>query len=115
MNPSEATPLARRHTRVLRIRRTVAAVSIAVFLALFATIYVQMASGKDPALGTSVVATANAAAQSSGATDTTSRGSTDSGSTAGHQSTDDGGYGDASGNDTGQAASQPAAVTTSQS
>lgn len=119
MNPSEATPPARRRARVLRIRRTVAAVSIAVFLALFATIYVQMASGKDPALGTSVVATANATAQNGGATDATSTASTDSGSTAGDQNTDDGyGYDDDSGHggdDTSQSTSQPAGVTTSQS
>ena len=46
------TLLARR-ARVRQIRRTVTAVTIAVFLALFATIYVQMAAGKDPALSTS--------------------------------------------------------------
>jgi hypothetical protein len=45
------TLLARR-ARVARIRRTITAATVAVFIALFATIYVQMASGKDPALGT---------------------------------------------------------------
>ena len=45
--------LAARRARVARIRRTVAAATVAVFLALFATIYIQMAAGKDPALGTS--------------------------------------------------------------
>ena len=39
--------------RILRIRRRVAAIAVAVFIALFATIYVQMASGNDPALSTS--------------------------------------------------------------
>ena len=34
-----------------RIRRIVTAATVAVFLALFATIYIQMAAGKDPALG----------------------------------------------------------------
>lgn len=46
------TLLARR-ARVRQIRRAVAAATIAVFLALFATIYIQMAAGKDPALGSS--------------------------------------------------------------
>jgi len=36
--------------RILRIRRSVAVIAVAVFIALFATIYVQMASGNDPAL-----------------------------------------------------------------
>ena len=45
--------LTARRARVARIRRTVVAVTVAVFLALFATIYIQMAAGKDPALGTS--------------------------------------------------------------
>ena len=46
--------LAARRARVARIRRTISAVTVTVFLALFATIYIQMAAGKDPALGTSV-------------------------------------------------------------
>ena len=39
--------------RILRIRRSVAAIAVAVFIALFATIYVQMATGNDPALARS--------------------------------------------------------------
>jgi hypothetical protein len=46
------TLLARR-ARVRQIRRTVAAAAVAVFIALFATLYIQMAAGKDPALGAS--------------------------------------------------------------
>lgn len=42
-----------RRARVRQIRRTVTAAAVAVFIALFATIYIQMAAGKDPALGTS--------------------------------------------------------------
>ena len=49
------TLLARR-ARVARIRRTITAATVAVFIALFATIYIQMAAGKDPALGTTVTA-----------------------------------------------------------
>jgi hypothetical protein len=50
MNPVRA--------RVLQIRRTVAAVAVTVFIALFSAIYVQMASGDDPALGTGTTAAA---------------------------------------------------------
>ena len=42
--------------RVLQIRRRVAAVAVTVFIALFAGIYVQMASGDDPALETATKA-----------------------------------------------------------
>ena len=48
--------LAARRARVARIRNTVTAVAVTVFLALFATIYIQMAAGKDPALGTTTTA-----------------------------------------------------------
>jgi hypothetical protein len=50
MSPAERHRHERR-ARLLRMRRTVAAVSLAVFIAVFSTIYVQMASGHDPALG----------------------------------------------------------------
>ena len=42
-----------RRARVRQIRNTVTAAAVAVFIALFATIYIQMAVGKDPALGSS--------------------------------------------------------------
>ena len=48
--------LAARRLRVQRIRRTVTTVAVAVFLALFATIYVQMAAGRDPALSSTATA-----------------------------------------------------------
>jgi hypothetical protein len=38
--------------RIQRIRRIVTACAVAVFIALFSTIYVQMASGNDPQLAT---------------------------------------------------------------
>ena len=44
---------ARRASEVRQIRRTVTAVAVTVFIALFATIYIQMAAGKDPTLGSS--------------------------------------------------------------
>ena len=57
--------LTARRVRVQRIRRTVVAVSVAVFLALFATIYIQMAAGKDPALGSSTTTTASTSTSTS--------------------------------------------------
>jgi hypothetical protein len=44
---------ARRH-RTTRIRNAVTATAVAIFIAIFSVIYVQMASGNDPALGSSV-------------------------------------------------------------
>ena len=58
--------LAARRLRVQRIRRTVTTVAVAVFLALFATIYIQMASGRDPALGSSTATASTATSTSSG-------------------------------------------------
>ncbi|HKG67104.1 MAG TPA: hypothetical protein VKB28_23750 [Solirubrobacteraceae bacterium] len=52
MTPSSPHPaLAARRARVRRLRARVAAGAIALFLALFAGLYVQMATGHDPALG----------------------------------------------------------------
>ena len=62
--------LAARRRRMQRIRVTVAAVAAALFIALFSTIYVQMATGNDPALA----ATSSQTAQVS-TTSTTSSGS----------------------------------------
>jgi hypothetical protein len=49
--------------RVALIRRTVAACAVAVFIALFATIYVQMAAGHDPALASTTTTTTAASSQ----------------------------------------------------
>ena len=68
MSPS----LLARRARVLQIRRTVAAVAAAVFIALFATIYIQMASGKDPALGTTTSAQVSATSTATTTPSTTS-------------------------------------------
>ena len=73
------TLLARR-ARVARIRRTITAATVAVFIALFATIYIQMAAGKDPALGSSATT-----AQVS-TTSTTSAGTTSSDESAAEDS-----------------------------
>jgi hypothetical protein len=50
--------------RILRIRRRVAVIAVAVFIALFATIYVQMATGNDPALAKVTSSRQQPAAQS---------------------------------------------------
>ena len=72
------TLLARR-ARVRQIRRTIAAAAVTLFIAAFATIYIQMAAGKDPALGTST-ATAQVSATSTPSSDDSSSSSDDSSS-----------------------------------
>ena len=52
--------------RVVVIRKVVAVCAVAAFLALFATIYVQMATGRDPVLGAT---TAHASTTGSSASD----------------------------------------------
>ena len=87
--------LAARRRRFGRIRRTVASAAVASFIAAFATIYVQMATGNDPALGASSKAKATVVAAS-----TSTRSSSD----------------DSSGSSSaGAPATPPAAVTTRQS
>ena len=77
------TLLARR-ARVARIRRTITAATVAVFIALFATIYIQMAAGKDPALGSSATTAqvSTTSTPSSGTTSSDESASEDSSSTA---------------------------------
>jgi cytoskeletal protein RodZ len=67
-----------RRARVRQIRRTVTAVAVTVFIALFATIYIQMAAGKDPALGSSTTTAQVSTASSSSSTSTSSNESTTS-------------------------------------
>jgi uncharacterized membrane protein SpoIIM required for sporulation len=50
--------------RIASIRRAVAALAVAAFIALFATIYVQMASGNDPALASTGTANSTNSSQS---------------------------------------------------
>jgi len=57
--------------RILRIRRSVAVIAVAVFIALFATIYVQMATGNDPALAKVAASQQQPASQSQPGTVTT--------------------------------------------
>ena len=51
MTPPPHPALAARRARVRRLRARVAAGATALFLALFSGLYVQMATGNDPALG----------------------------------------------------------------
>ena len=70
-----------RRARVRQIRRTVTAVAVTVFIALFATIYIQMALGKDPALGSSTsTAQVSETSTSSSSSDDASSSSDDSSS-----------------------------------
>jgi hypothetical protein len=61
-----------RRARVRQIRRTVTAVAVTVFIALFATIYIQMAAGKDPALGSATTTAQVSQTSTSTTTDTPS-------------------------------------------
>jgi hypothetical protein len=81
----------RRRARIVRIRQSVAALSLTLFIAMFSTIYVQMAAGRDPVLSKQA-ATGSASTTTSSSNDTTS-----------------------SATDAGATADQPASVTTSQS
>jgi hypothetical protein len=72
--------LAARRQRIHRIRVTVAAVAAALFIALFSTIYVQMAAGRDPVLGSS----AQTAQVSTTSSSTSSDDSSSSGERLGH-------------------------------
>jgi hypothetical protein len=68
--------LAARRRRIHRIRVSVAAVGAALFIALFSTIYIQMAAGRDPVLGSSAqtaqVSTSSSASDQSSSTSSSS-------------------------------------------
>jgi hypothetical protein len=91
-----------RRRRILRIRRTVVAISLAMFIALFSGLYVQMAAGRDPVLGSHTVATGSGASSGSG----------DDASTSGNSTATSGNSTNASADNT---AAAPTGVTTSQS
>jgi len=102
MTPREiaAQHAARRHARLARIRRTVATVSVCVFIVLFSGIYVQMAAGRDPVLGSKTTVTKKASTPTS--TSTSSAGDDSSSFSTGSD-------------DSSSTSSQPSPVTTSQS
>jgi len=73
MTPPPPHPaLLARRARVRRIRARVAAGATALFLAAFSGLYVQMATGHDPALGTSTAQVASATTSSSSTSSSTS-------------------------------------------
>jgi hypothetical protein len=107
MTPRElaAEHAARRRARLARIRKAVAALSVCVFIVLFSGIYVQMAAGRDPVLGSKTTVAKKASTPKSTWTSTpTSSGSSDDSSSL---STGSG--------DSSSTSSQPSPVTTSQS
>jgi hypothetical protein len=97
---------AQRRSRISAIRKRVAVVSLGGFIALFSTIYIQMAAGHDPALAHKST-NAHVAKSASSSTSSSSAASTDTGS-----SSADTGIGTGS---SSQSTAPPAAVTTSQS
>ena len=60
-----------RRLRVRRIRRAVSAAAVSVFIALFSTIYVQMAAGEDPALSATTPTTTTTSTTTPTTTDST--------------------------------------------
>jgi Na+/H+ antiporter NhaD/arsenite permease-like protein len=87
--------------RTNRIRKSVAAATLTLFVAFFSTIYAQMASGNDPSLSSTTKKTATAVATSSRKAKATS--SSSSGSTTTSTSS------------SGSTSSSPSPVTTQQS
>jgi hypothetical protein len=63
---------AERRSRITAIRRRVAVVSLTAFIALFSTIYIQMAAGHDPALSQKGKSAATQTKSSSSSSSTTS-------------------------------------------
>ena len=75
MTPPPPHPaLLARRARVRRIRARVAAGTTALFLAAFSGLYVQMATGHDPAVGTSTAQVAAATPATTSSTTTSSSG-----------------------------------------
>lgn len=118
---SGPSPLARRRARVRQIRQGVTAIAVAAFIALFAVIYVQMAAGRDPALGASVTqsstATSDDASSGTSSSGTSSTGTSSSGSysTADDAATSDSSSDFATNDYDSTTTDEPAAVTTGQS
>jgi cytoskeletal protein RodZ len=112
--------LAAKRRRAWRIRRIVLAFSVAVFVAMFATIYVQLASGHDPALTassktaavTAVTQTSSAERRASGLAAAGSSNSASAGSTEASTGSTEASSSQASSSET---SSTPSTVTTRQS
>ena len=70
MTPTPHPAITARRARVRRIRARVAAGTVALFIAAFSGLYVQLASGNDPALGAESAQVATTTSSSSASTDT---------------------------------------------
>jgi hypothetical protein len=117
----DARALARRHRaalrrRTLRIRRSVAGLTLALFAAAFLIVYVQLASGHDPALVANAArrAEANAASESS-TTSTNSESSTSGEATTSSSSSGSETSSESRSPESGESSAGASAVTTSQS
>lgn len=117
-DPRQRATAARRARaqRIHELRMRVVAGAVAIFVAAWTGIFVQLASGHDPALSRSAAAVAThtsdpdaTTGDTSGATGDSTATVTSSGSTSGEASSGDDGSGSA------QTSSAPAAVTTRQS
>ena len=102
--------------RATRIRRSVAGLSLGVFTAAFLAVYVQLASGHDPALTSSKGSATVSSAAVAGSVRTTSSGSKAPETAATSAVASASGSGESSGAESDSSeSSSPAAVTTSQS
>jgi hypothetical protein len=120
-SPSRATDarklvrarLAAKRRRARHIRQAVVAFTMAVFVALFATIYVQLASGHDPALSASRKAAATRTSATSQQATTVASAASEGGS-SNSSATNSSSAGSSEPSST-EASSTPATVTTRQS
>ena len=111
--------LAAMRRRARRIRRLVAGLAVATFTAAFLAVYVQLASGHDPALSAAAKRSSTSAAHQSGAahqSSNTARESSGSSASESSGSSASGGESSASSSSgSGESSSAPSAVTTAQS
>jgi hypothetical protein len=103
------------HRRARRIRRLVAGLAAATFTAAFLAVYVQLASGHDPALS-ATKRNSTSATRQSGTSARESSGSSASGGESSSSSSASGGESaPSSSSGSGESSSGPSAVTTAQS
>jgi hypothetical protein len=102
--------------RARRIRRLVAGLAAATFTAAFLAVYVQLASGHDPALSAAAKRSSTSATQQSNASARESTSSSASGGESSSSSSSSSGESSASSpSGSGESSSGPSAVTTAQS
>ena len=109
-----------RRRAVAKVRRTVVLVSVTVFIALFSTIFIQLAAGRDPALTASTTTSTSSTSSATGSSSEDSSSLDDASSddsSSEDSSTDDSSVDDAVSEDSSSddSADQPSAVTTTQS